>query len=169
MNDLRAGLERGDRDSRREAQNEFLSGDDGGDRVRSLKGAHNVDPFMVPAAILAKYPHLSFQWANYEVAGRPDHQQRQFEQAQGWRAVPHSMMPGVFAPAGAPGVVIVKDMVLMERPAHLTNEARMEEIARARHNVLVNERQAAATPEGTAPRLRPEFRSTTVSLGEIPD
>lgn len=149
---------------------EYLRADQG-DRVRQLKGPHSINPFDISDNLLARYPDLSFQWNAYEIAGRPDQRQKQFEEMQGWRACPHSMFPGYFAPVGEPGYIIVKDMILMERPADLTKEARQEEIARAMQNQMVNQRRAAQPSDGsTAPRFNPngEFvRSKTVPL-EVP-
>jgi hypothetical protein len=141
---------------------------DEGERVRSLRGNYSADPFDIPKEWLDRYPNLSFEWKNYEIFGKPDHQQRNFEERQGWRACPYSMFPGLYAPVGEPGLIIVKDMILMERPAHLTQEARQEEIDRARYNQRANQQRAAATPPGQAPRLSPQFGSQVVPL-EIPD
>jgi hypothetical protein len=136
-------------------------------RTRQFKGLQNMDHFNVPEAILRQYPHLSFQWNNREVFGQPDQRQTQFEHQQGWREVPHSMLPGLYAPIGAPGSVHVKEMVLVERPKHLTDEAREEELARARQNMLINQRNAANMVTPLGPATKPEFNSTTVPL-EIP-
>src|SRR5262245_66433456 len=117
----------GEREGPRSTDERVYLRRDEGDRVRSLKGVQSIDPFHIPSELLARHPNLSFQWNNYEVLGKPDHRQAHFEQSQGWRACPHSMFPGYYAPIGEPGYIIVKDMILMERPAHLTKEARQEE------------------------------------------
>lgn len=140
-----------------------------GDRVRALRGNHAVNPFDISPELLGMYPDISFEWKNYEVFGKPaDDADVAFEQRQGWRAVPHSMFPGVYAPVGEPGYIKVKDQILMERPKHLTLEARQEEIDRAKSNQRANQQRAAETPPGTAPRLSPQFSSQVVPL-EIPD
>lgn len=144
---------------RSDQQREFLRADEG-DRVRMLRGAQSIDPFALPPELLAKYPGMSFQWNAYEVFGRPDHRQRQFEEMQGWRAVPYSMFPGYFAPIGTPGFIVVKDMVLMERPQNLTDEARREEIARANQNLRINQRMAAE-PTVLGPKFNPNGQYVT--------
>jgi hypothetical protein len=142
---------------------------DEGDRVRSLKGAQSIDRYYVPPELLAKHPSTSFEWKNYEIYGKPaDAREVHFEQQQGWRACPHSMFPGYFAPIGEPGYILVDGMILMERPLQLTQEARREEIARAQYNARANQQRAAETPPGQAPRLRPQFNSQVVPL-EIPE
>lgn len=152
------------------APREYLRAEEG-DRVRQMKGTQSINPFDISPELLAKYPDLSFQWNNYEVFGRPDNRQVQYEQMQGWRACPHSMFPGYFAPVGEPGYIIVKDEILMERPKHLTNEARQEEIGRAMQNQMVNQRKAAQPSDGTtAPRFNPngQFVTSRVVPLEVP-
>jgi len=153
---------------RDEYDRQYLRRDEG-DRVRQLKGNQSINPFDIPEELTAKYPGLSFQWNNYEIFGRPaDSREVSFQQRQGWRACPHSMFPGYYAPVGEPGFITTQGMILMERPKHLTEEARREEVDRALYNARANQQRAAETPPGQAPRLRPQFSSQTVSL-EIPD
>lgn len=139
-----------------------------GERVRSRKGNQAVDPFYVPPELQARYPDLSFNWKNHEVYGKIDQADRRMIQDQGWRACPHSMFPGYFAPEGSPGPIIIQDMVLMERPMHLTVEARNEEIGRAYQNEAAHRQRASQAPAGQAPRMPMSMRSQTVSL-EIPE
>ena len=82
-----------------------------------------------------------YQWKTKTVAGE-DWSAYQVELARkGWEAVPLSRHPDMM-PLGWPGNTIeVEGLILMERPAVLTQDARKQEAIDARSNVLTKEQQ----------------------------
>jgi hypothetical protein len=150
------------------------------DRVRRHSGLAAIDPFDI-ADIMARYAptrgmgtpeqvakEIDFNWKRYETYGKPDYAEQRTYQEQGWRVVQHHHFPGRFAEVGAQGPVIVKDMVLMERPMRLTAQARNEEIQAATRAMTVHRRKVAETPEGSAPRVVYADRTTREAI-EIPE
>jgi len=142
-----------------------LRPDDGRERLRS--GNANVNPFQMDD-ILARYPDTDFNWKRYEVAGKPDYAEQRAYYDQGWRNVLHEQFPNRFAPEGTTGPVIVKDMILMERPMRLTLQARREEMDAANRAMMVHRQQMAVAPDGQAPRMAPSIRTTREAI-QIPD
>jgi hypothetical protein len=148
--------------------------DDGRERLRS--GASNVNPFEIGDIVRAYAPtggrrpegEIDLNWKRYEVYGKRDYAEMRVYEEQGWRAVQHEMFPGRFAPEGTTGPIIVKDMILMERPMRLTIQARQEELDAANRAMQVHQKAMAETPEGQAPRMRPVLRSTREAI-EIPE
>ena len=140
---------------------------DDSDRVRMRNGNEAINPFKIPQWVYDRYPDLSFEWKAYEVMGQPNQAENQMIHDQGWRPVPHQMVPGVYAEPGTPGPVIVRDMILVERPAHLTKQAREEEIGRARSNVMINRENAAISQDPRYPRTKPVFSEE--GIVEIPN
>jgi hypothetical protein len=143
-------------------------------------GNANVDPFDI-ADIYVKYAptrglgtqeqisrEIDFNWKRFETYGKPDYAEQRGYYDQGWRPVMHEMFPARFAPAGTTGQVIVKDMILMERPMILTVQARNEEIAAATRAMQVHRQRMAEAPEGQAPRMQPVLRSSREAI-EIPN
>jgi hypothetical protein len=96
---------------------------------------------------------IDFNWKRYETYGRRDYSELREYHNQGWREVAHESFPGRFAPEGTTGPVIVRDMILMERPMRLTVKARNEEIDAATRAMRVNRQNLGTTPEGQAPRI----------------
>ena len=151
--------------------------DDGRERAR--RGLAALDPYNIDDILAIYCPtrgndptkvdqEISFEWKRYEVAGKPDYAEQRSYLDQGWRFVEHQIFPGRFAPPGTTGPVIVKDMVLMERPMRLTVQARNEEIAEATRAMLVHRRTLGQTPPGQAQRTVFADRSSRESI-EIPE
>jgi hypothetical protein len=164
-------------EQRVEQRNELRLDDD---RERMRTGNSNVDPFDI-TDIYAKYAptkgdpkkgninnEIDFNWKRYETYGKRDYAEQRSYYDQGWRPVMHEMFPDRFAPAGTEGPVIVKDMILMERPMRLTVQARNEEMNLATRAMTVHRQKMAEAPEGQAPRMDPIVRTTRETI-EIPD
>jgi hypothetical protein len=147
-------------------------------RERLREGNANIDPFDI-ADIMAQYAptnggdparidlEIDFNWKRFETYGKRDFAEMREYHNQGWREVHHNNFPGRFGPDGAEGPVLVKDMILMERPMRLTVKARSEEIKAATRAMRVNQTTLAATPEGSAPRVVFADRTTREAI-EIP-
>jgi hypothetical protein len=149
-------------------------------RERLHSGNANIDPFDI-SDIYAKYAptrgdpargnianEIDFNWKRYETYGKPDYSEQRAYHAQGWRPVQHHHFPGRFAPEGTEGPVVVKDMILMERPMTLTVRARNEEIHEATRAMQVNRQKVRATPDGSMPRVVYADRSSREAI-EIPE
>jgi hypothetical protein len=150
------------------------------DRERLHSGNQNIDPFDI-SDIYAKYAptrgdpkrgnidnEIDFNWKRYETYGKPDYAEQRAYHAQGWRPVMHHHFPGRFSPPGTQGAVIVKDMILMERPMRLTVKARNEEIHEATRAMQVNRQKVEATPDGSMPRVVYANRTSREAI-EIPE
>jgi hypothetical protein len=134
-------------------------------RERRHQGNAAIDPFDI-SDIMAKWAptrgelakgnvdnELDFNWKRFETYGKPDYAESRMYQDQGWRPVQHYHFPGRFAPPGTQGPVVIKDMILMERPMRWTVQARNEEILQATRAMQVHRQKVADTPEGHSPRV----------------
>jgi len=149
-------------------------------RERRHQGIAAIDPYDI-SDIMHRYAptrgdpskgnidrEIDFNWKRYETYGKPDYAEQRTYQDQGWRAVQHHHFPGRFAPEGTNGPVIIKDMILMERPMRLTVQARNEEILAATRAMQVHRQKVRETPEGSAPRVVYADRSSREAIS-IPD
>jgi hypothetical protein len=150
------------------------------ERERRHKGTAAIDPFDI-SDIMAKYAptrgdpskghinqEIDFNWKRFETYGKPDYAESRMYQDQGWRPVQHHHFPGRFAPPGTQGPVIIKDMILMERPMRLTVQARNEEILEATRAMQVHRQKVAETPEGHSERVVYANRTSREAIS-IPD
>lgn len=100
------------------------------------------DQFAVP---LNEVPAgWTYQWNTVTVLNRKLEEIEQGDlmmHENGWRPVPASRHPGRWAPVGYEGSIIIDGLRLEERPASLTDEAKVEDEARAR--ALVRDRTDA--------------------------
>jgi hypothetical protein len=151
------------------------------DRLRLRTGNANVDPYDIGDIALKYAPtrgtgtpaqvakEIDFNWKRYEIYGKPDYSEMQYYEHQGWRPVLHEMFPGRFGPLGTTGKVVVKDMILMERPMTLTVQARSEEIQAATRAMQVHRQQTMReTKDGQAPRIVYADRTSRETI-EIPE
>jgi hypothetical protein len=176
------GLGDGPRESPREAvrpemRSALRISDDGRQRLRT--GNQNVDPFNIDDIRAVYCPtngdprrgnvdnEIDFNWKRYETYGKPDYAEMRGYHDQGWRPVTHDTFPERFAPSGTAGPVVIKDMILMERPMRLTVQARSEEYEAATRAMRVNRQKVAETPEGSMPRTVYADRSSREAI-EIP-
>ena len=77
----------------------------------------------------------TYQWNTFVVLGQLQHNIVQAMAENGWRPVPIERHPGVFGPLGATGDIIRDESRLEERPIELNEEAKAEDIQRARDQV----------------------------------
>lgn len=103
----------------------------------------------------------SYEWKSIAVKGKPSDSHQVNLRENGWRPVPASRHPELL-PDGYKGSAIIKDeMMLMERPDYLTDEARQEDYDLAREQVLIKEQALSDTPSGTFTRAHPSARAQT--------
>jgi hypothetical protein len=86
-------------------------------------------------------PGWRYQWNTFVVLGQLQHNVVQAMAENGWRPVPIERHPGVFGPLGATGDIIRDESRLEERPVELDDEAKAEEVQRAKEQVS-NQNQA---------------------------
>lgn len=103
----------------------------------------------------------SYEWKSISVKGRPSDSHQVNLRENGWRPVPAGRHPELL-PDGYKGSAIIKDeMMLMERPSYLTDEAKQEDYDLAREQVLIKEQALSDTPSGTFTRAHPSARAQT--------
>lgn len=104
------------------------------------------DEFFVEPGIIPD--GWTYEWKTRTVLGAEDPAHQVKLARDGWEPVPVSRHPEMM-PAGHRGAEITrKGMVLMERPAEITDEIRQIELRRARLQVRAKEEQLSATPAG---------------------
>lgn len=106
-----------------------------------------VDAFYVPPNLIPS--GWSYQWNVVTVTGERQVAAQVNAMENGWRAVPAERHDGIFMPPGFKGPIERDGLMLMERPAVLTEEAQYEEQRKA--DGLINmqkEAIGAALPEG---------------------
>lgn len=103
-----------------------------------------VDPSSVPEG-------WSYEWKRHTIAGKEDPAYQVQLARGGWEPVPADRHPEMM-PVGNYATIERKGMILMERPATLTKEAKEIELRRARNQVRAKEQQLSHTPEGTMTR-----------------
>lgn len=119
--------------------------------VRQRKGF--IDPFEIPEQIKGRFEAAgwSLEWKRHTVFGQDDHSYASALAENAWEAVTADEIPG-FMPKGYAGAIIRDGLMLMKRPAYLTEEARQEDIDAARGLIRAKEAQLGETPPGTFTR-----------------
>lgn len=125
--------------------------------VRQRRGA--IDPFELPEQIKARFEEAgwSLEWKRYTCYGQSDISYENALAENHWEPVVTDEVPG-FMPKGYTGAIIRDGLMLMKRPAYLTEEARREDIRAARELILTKEEQLGQTPPGTLTRDHPTAR-----------
>jgi len=118
---------------------------DWANRSRNIKG--HVDYFdMVKHEVP---PDASYEWKRYSLWGKEETQSLVIYQENGWTPVPadrHPALPKVG------DCIIHEGMILMERPKHLTQEARAEDRVAASEAMRMNVQKVGETPSGQMDR-----------------
>lgn len=146
-------------------------------RVQQLRGNNpdylqdELNEFDIP-------PHVvpdgwTYEWKTRYVMGAEDPGHMRSLQMAGWEPVPASRHPDMM-PLGTSGEIIErKGMILMERPAEITREARDIELRKARLQVLHKEEQLTQAPNGQFERNNKDASMIKVKKGyeavQIPD
>lgn len=86
---------------------------------------------------------MSYQWVTSAIFGQPQPQRLARFQKQGWTPVPASRHDGKFMPKGYQGHIEVDGLMLHERPAEYTRQARLHEARKARDQIAIKELQLA--------------------------
>ena len=138
------------RATRYDAAEELRRAEEYAREIRENQVGLNFDPgadFDIPLAWIP--PGWTYEWKRMEIVGQPDHGNMNASYASGWRPVPASRHPEL-CPVGFDGDSIVKKgLMLMERPAVITHEARLRDSAEARRAMTDKEKQLGLGPSGT--------------------
>jgi len=113
-----------------------------------------VDKFRAPEAP----PGWEYEWKRRTVLGQEDPAYQVQLARTGWEPVPTARHPETMPLQGNHPQIERDGMVLMQRPAIISDEARSTELRRARNQVRVKEQQLNATPDGTLTRDHPSAR-----------
>jgi hypothetical protein len=137
-------------DAREEVVREGMALDRAG-RPVTRKRNSSVDRYYVQPG---KIPDgWSYEWKRWAVMNQEDPSYLISLQENGWEAVPAGRHPELVANGVNGEAAIIRDgMILMERPAQLTAEAKQEDIEIARGMIRDKQRQLGETPNGTLPR-----------------
>lgn len=110
-----------------------------------------IEPSMIPDG-------WTYEWKRRTLLGQEDPAYQVELARQGWEPVPLSRLP-MLMPPDWQGETIERDgMILMERPAELTSEARDVELRRAKSQVRVKEQQLGQAPDGQFGRDHQQVR-----------
>lgn len=116
--------------------------------------AFRVSPDRIP-------PGTSYEWKALAHKGLPADEHQVNLRENGWRPVPASRHPELIPDGYAGSSIIRKEMMLMERPQFLTDEARQEDYDLAREQVQIKEQALSDTPAGTFTRHHNSARAVT--------
>lgn len=98
----------------------------------------------------------TYEWKRKSVFGKEDPAHQVQLARMGWEAVPASRHPSMMPDSGGYNTIERKGMILMERPAEVTQEARIAEMRRARLQVRQKEEQLNSAPSGQFERANKE-------------
>jgi len=114
-----------------------------------------VDEFRTPHAP----DGWTYEWKRRTLLGQEDPAYQVELARMGWEPVSTNRHPEMMPIQGAHPVIERKGMVLMQRPAVISDEARATELRKARNQVRVKEQQLNAAPDGTLTRDHPSARA----------
>jgi hypothetical protein len=121
------------------------------------------DEFRTPTAPAG----WEYEWKRRTLLGQEDPAYQVQLARMGWDPVPTNRHPEMMPIQGAHATIERKGMVLMQRPAVISDEARSAELRRARNQVRVKEQQLNAAPDGTLTRDHASVRPQ-ISKGYAP-
>lgn len=112
------------------------------------------DEFYIPPELIPE--GWTYEWKRKTVLGQEDPAHQVALARKGWEPVPASRHPSFMPDDDQYSTIERKGMVLMERPAEVTEEARLIEQRRARLQVRQKEEQLNSAPQGQFERNNKE-------------
>lgn len=106
-----------------------------------------------------------YEWKRFRVMGAEDPAYQVQLRLAGWEPVEASRHPEMMPLGSKDAHITRKDMILMERPLELTEEAKNAELRRARLQVKAKEEQLTAAPAGTFERNNKDAPLAKVKKG----
>lgn len=119
-------------------------------RRRKSVDAQLSDQFYLPPEEIPE--GLSYEWKRYSNVGQEDPFYFSHMREQGWEPVNPKNHPNWVPPGYKEPHIIKGGLILMERPAELTREARQENHQMALRQMKEAEQRLGKTPEGTLTR-----------------
>ena len=137
-------------------------------RTRRRKATVNEDQFFIPVEEIPK--GSSYEWKRWSISGQTDPFYIAQMREQGWEPVNPKRHPTWVPPGYSEPHIIKGGMILMERPAELTLEARKELQTLSKQQVKEAEQRLGMTPKGeltrelneVAPRISKEMMRMVV-------
>lgn len=126
-------------------------------RLTRNKRMDRSDRFRIDKAMIP--PGVSYEWKREITYGMHDPVHMIGLRENHWSPVPASRHPELVGPGVDSGPVRRDGMILMERPAYLTNEARREDYQEALNQVRGQEANIQRDEEGQFPREHPRARA----------
>jgi hypothetical protein len=118
-------------------------------------GPFEIDPAAIPEG-------MSYEWRRVTYAGKEDVRHQARAHRRHWTPVPKKRHPEVVGREAAErdpeGAIIVDGLMLMERPAFITEEADDIRTTKARDRVRNQVKSLKLTPEGQLPRVRAQAK-----------
>lgn len=109
-------------------------------------GDEGIDEFYVDLSIIP--PGWSYEWKRKITMGAEDPTYQVHLRKAGWEPVPTSRHPELMPLDGNYPIIERKGMVLMERPAEISDESRDRELRKARNQVRQKEAQLNSADSG---------------------
>ena len=122
-------------------------------RTRRRKATVNEDMFYIPVDEIPE--GSSYEWKRFSVNGQEDPFYIAQMREQGWEPVDPKRHPNWVPPGYSQPNIIKGGQILMERPQHLTDEARAESRVLAKKQVREAEQRLGLTPNGELTRNHP--------------
>lgn len=118
----------------------------------------DISPFYLPEQVVQRYIEAgwSLEWKTFTVFGEQNWSYQNALSENGWEPVVTDEIPG-YMPKDYTGAIIRDGMMLMKRPAYLTEEAREEQNRIAVEQVRSQEAKLADAPAGTLTRSHPKL------------
>jgi hypothetical protein len=138
------------------------------DRIKEIRGlGQELDEYRDRLHAPEPPDGWSYEWAAVAVLNKEDPHKIAELRRQGWTAVPLSRHPEMM-PHDWSGETIVQDgLLLMERPAELTEEAKARQYREAVSAVRNKEEQLGMSPRGTFQRGGPNQKGVAKSYQPI--
>jgi len=110
-----------------------------------------IDPRIIPDG-------WSYEYKRYTVLGAQDPSYQVSLALKGWEAVPARRHPELMPDNYTGNTIERKGMILMERPAEITNESKARELRKAREQVGSKEAQLKGMPAGPNSPFEPNSK-----------
>lgn len=119
--------------------------------------AEGVDKYAVASADIPD--GWTYEWKRRATMGQEDPAYMVNLQRTGWEPVPHDRHPHMMPPNWTGGTIERDGMVLMERPASITQEVATRDKRRAAEQIRMKRAQLGETPAGTMDRTRASLKT----------
>ena len=116
-----------------------------------------IDEFYIPKEIIPD--GWSYEWKRRTVLGQEDPSYQVALAKQGWEAVPANRHPEMMPLDWKGNLIERKGMVLMERPAEITEEVKAHDLRKARLQVRQKEAQLNSAEQGQFSRTKSDGTS----------